>query len=74
MRHIFYTNALQASEVGFKHFNISITDRISAATALSIKTFSITHNSGCNMCSIFDHYLKICGILGPKYFVSAPYV
>lgn len=40
MLHIFYTNALQATEVGCKHFNISITDRISAATAFCVKMFT----------------------------------
>lgn len=40
MLHIFYTNALQAAEVGCKHFNISITDRISAATAFCVNTFT----------------------------------
>lgn len=55
MRHIFYTNALQATEVGFTHFNISIIDCISAATALTIITFSIRQNSGCDICLICDY-------------------
>lgn len=56
MRHIFYTNALRATEVGFMHFNISIIDCISAATALTLITFSIRQNSGCDICLICNYY------------------
>lgn len=72
MLHIFYTNALQATEVGFKRFNISITGRISVATALCVNTFTELWTR--YMSFICGWRLRIRHISGLKYFVSAPSV
>lgn len=72
MLHIFYTNAPQATEVGFKHFNISITGCISAATALCVNIFTALWTG--YMCFICGSCLRIHNIPGLKYLVSIPYV